>query len=44
MEFYEVLRTRRSVRSYRLDPVPQDALDRVLEVARISLSGSNRQP
>jgi len=44
MEFYEVLRTRRSVRSYRPDPVPQDALDRVLEVARISPSGSNRQP
>ena len=44
MEFYEVLRTRRSVRSYRPDPVPQDALDRVLEAARISPSGSNRQP
>ncbi|MDH5792026.1 MAG: nitroreductase family protein [Candidatus Bathyarchaeota archaeon] len=44
MEFYEALRTRRSVRSYRPDPVPQDALDRVLEAARISPSGSNRQP
>ncbi len=44
MEFYEVLRTRRSVRSYRLDPVPQDSLSRVLETVRISPSGSNRQP
>jgi nitroreductase len=44
MEFYEVLRTRRSIRSYRPDPVPQDALDRVLEAVRISPSGSNRQP
>lgn len=44
MEFYEVLRTRRSVRSYRPDLVPQDVLNRVLEAARISPSGSNRQP
>lgn len=44
MEFYKVLKTRRSVRSFRSDPVPQDALDRVLESVRISPSGSNRQP
>lgn len=44
MEFYEVVRTRRSVRSYRPDPVPDDALNRVLDAARIAPSGSNRQP
>jgi len=44
MEFYEVIRTRRSIRSYRADPVPEESLSRVLEAARIAPSGSNRQP
>jgi len=43
MEFYEVVRTRRSIRSYKADPVPQLSLDRVLEAARIAPSGHNRQ-
>ena len=44
MEFYEVIRTRRSIRSYRADPVPEASLRRVLQAARIAPSGSNRQP
>ena len=44
MDFYEVIRTRRSIRSYKPDPVPDEVLMRVLEAARISPSGSNRQP
>lgn len=44
MEFYHVIRTRRSVRSYRKDPIPEDVLNRVLEAARVAPSGSNRQP
>jgi len=44
MEFYEVIRTRRSIRSYRPDPIPEDVLNRVLESVRIAPSGSNRQP
>jgi nitroreductase len=44
MDFYEVIRTRRSIRSYRPDPIPEEALNRVLEAARIAPSGSNRQP
>ncbi len=43
MEFYEVIRTRRSIRSYRADPVPEESLRRVFEAARIAPSGSNRQ-
>jgi nitroreductase len=43
MEFYEVIKTRRSIRSYRADPVPEESLRRVLEAARIAPSGSNRQ-
>ncbi len=44
MDFYEVIRTRRSVRSYRDDPIPKEGLERVLDAARIAPSGSNRQP
>jgi len=44
MEFYEVVRTRRSVRSYSSAPVSDEVLSRVLEAARIAPSGSNRQP
>jgi nitroreductase len=38
------LRTLRAVRSFRSDPVPQEVLDDVLEVARWSGSASNKQP
>src|SRR5918998_1453838 len=38
------LRTLRSVRSFRSDPVPQAVLDDVLEVARWSGSATNKQP
>lgn len=44
MDFYEVVRTRRSVRSYKPDPIPEEALMRILDAARIAPSGSNRQP
>jgi len=44
MEFYEVIKTRRSIRSYKPDMPPHEALDRILEAVRISPSGSNRQP
>ena len=44
MEFYEVVRTRRSIRAYKPDPIPEDVLSRVLEAVRIAPSGSNRQP
>jgi len=44
MDFYEVARTRRSVRSYRPNPIPKEVLNRVLEAVRIAPSGSNRQP
>ena len=43
MEFHEVIRTR-SIRAYRPDPIPEEALNRVLEAVRIAPSGSNRQP
>ncbi len=44
LDFYEVIRTRRSVRAFKKDPVPEEVLNRVLEAARVAPSGSNRQP
>jgi len=44
MDFYEVIRTRRSIRSYRPDAIPDDVLGRVLDAARVAPSGNNRQP
>ncbi len=38
------LRTLRAVRSFRPDPVPQEVVDDILEVARWSGSASNKQP
>ncbi len=44
MDFTEVIRTRRSVRSFSDRAVPNDVLRRVLEGARVAPSGNNRQP
>jgi nitroreductase len=44
MEFYDVVNTRRSVRSYKPDEIPEDVLGRVLDATRVAPSGSNRQP
>ena len=44
MEFYEVLKTRRSIRSYKSDPVPEEALRRIAEAAQCAPSACNRQP
>jgi nitroreductase len=44
MDVYHAIRTRRSVRSYRPDAIPEAVLMRVLDAARIAPSGSNRQP
>jgi len=44
MDLFDVVRTRRSVRTYRPEPIPQEVLSRVLDAARIAPSGSNRQP
>jgi len=44
MEFFDVVRTRRSVRSFKPKMVSDKVLNRVLEAVRIAPSGSNRQP
>ena len=44
MTFLDLARRRHSVRAYRPDPVPDDALAAVLEAARIAPTAANRQP
>jgi len=44
MDFYDVIRQRRSVRAYRNDPIDEEKLARVLEAARLAPSAANRQP
>jgi nitroreductase len=44
MEFYDVLRKRRSIRKYKLTPVEQDKIDRMLEAVRLAPSAKNIQP
>jgi len=44
LDFYDVIQTRRSIRSFKKDLVPKKVLYRVLEAARIAPSASNSQP
>ena len=44
MEFYEVLESRRSIRSFQPREVSEEALERIVNAARMAPSGSNRQP
>ena len=44
MDFYEVIKTRRSIRKYQDRPVEEDKVQRILEAARVAPSAANRQP
>lgn len=44
MDFYEVIKNRRSIRAYKTDPVEDDKLIRILNAARVAPSAANRQP
>ena len=43
MEFMEVVQRRRSIRSFRPDPVPSEKIDYLLEAARLAPSWANGQ-
>jgi nitroreductase len=43
METWDAVTSRRNVRTYTADPIPDDALDRILEAARRTPSAANRQ-
>jgi nitroreductase len=40
----EAIKQRRSIRRFKPDPVPAEAIKEMLEAARLAPSGSNRQP
>ncbi|MEO0093847.1 MAG: nitroreductase family protein [candidate division WOR-3 bacterium] len=44
MEFYEVVKKRKSVRAYKKDPIPEEVLNRIMEAVRIAPSAKNLQP
>lgn len=44
MDARENLLTRRSIRSYKNDPIPTDVLDRILEAGTYAASGMGQQP
>ncbi|HOO98474.1 MAG TPA: nitroreductase family protein [Bacteroidales bacterium] len=45
MEYYDLIRTRESLRSYDPDrPVSREILERIIEAGRLAPSAANRQP
>jgi len=44
MELKEVIETRRSIRKFKTDPIPDAYIQEVLEAARLAPSGGNIQP
>jgi nitroreductase len=44
MTVKEAMENRRSIRKYKLDPVPGEFIKQILESARLAPSGVNRQP
>jgi len=44
MEFFDVVRTRRSARKFKTDPLPKGAVEQILDTARWAMSGANGQP
>ena len=44
MEVYECIRSRRTVRDYRTDPVPEAVVRKILRAGRWAPSSSNSQP
>jgi nitroreductase len=43
-ELLELCRYRRSIRKFRPDPLPKGTAEKILEVARLGMSGANSQP
>ena len=44
MEAIECLKTRRSTRSYRTDPVPREVIEDIIDCGRLAATGNNVQP
>ncbi|NIA06872.1 MAG: nitroreductase [Actinobacteria bacterium] len=44
MDFYDVVRSRRSIRAYKPAPIEPEKLDRILQAGRLAPSACNLQP
>ena len=44
MELFEAIKTRKSIRAFRPDPIPGDIMNRILQAASASPSYTNTQP
>ena len=44
MDVFEAIRSRRSIRKYRQEPIPDDRMEMIFEAARLAPSAANRQP
>jgi nitroreductase len=44
MEFFDVVKKRRSIRKFKPNPLPKGALEQILDAARFAMSGANGQP
>ena len=44
MEVHEAIRTRRSIRKFKNDHIPEEKIVRILEAANLAPTASNRQP
>jgi nitroreductase len=42
--FLKLVKTRRSIRSFKTDPIPDEYVERIIEAARWAPSGANSQP
>ena len=43
-EFLDLVRTRRSIRRFKPEPVPDEYIEKILEAGRWAMSGANAQP
>jgi nitroreductase len=44
MDILEIISTRKSIRNYSVEPIPDELIDRILEAARWAPTGENHQP
>jgi nitroreductase len=44
MEVLQAIRTRRSIRKYKADPVPEEEVEKILDAGRWAASANNSQP
>jgi len=44
MNVFEAVKTRRSIRKYKEEPIPEEHLKQILEAARLAPSAGNKQP